>query len=134
MQLEVIQEFMIQLFVLNNPQPLPLLIRNGNALVASFEKFSINQQEVFLQIEQPEIPTNYPINRECSVKPEFGSIGQNYNELIFKIGQLAPENLPDTRNRQVVSRYYPNDLFKITNKQEAIRAIKNFMESRQEKL
>lgn len=112
-------------FVPNYPTPLPMGIASG--LIVTLAKYSRDQvKNVFMEIEEPENPLNFPIKMAAQLEaaPEFHTIGEFYNALKEKIKELAPNKLPGDPSLQVTSPFYPKDLlFPILTKKNALDAI-----------
>lgn len=114
-------------FVPEYPGPLPMGI--GNGLIVGLEKYSTDVvKNVFMEIEEPENPLVFK-SVSLAELPTFSTIGQFYQAIQKKIDELAPDNLPGDKAKQVTSSFFPSDeLFPIYTKQNAIDAINIIIE------
>ncbi len=114
-------------FVPEYPGPLPMGI--GNGLIVGLEKYSADVvKNVFMEIEEPENPIVFK-SVSLAEMPTYSTIGQFYQAIQQKIEELAPDNLPGDKSKQVTSSFFPADeLFPIYTKQNAIDAINIIIE------
>lgn len=112
-------------FIPNYPTSLPLNI--NNSLIVGLERFSKRQlTNVFMEIEEPEIPLVFPKNISFLKEdnPQFGTIGLFYAAIKEKIKTFEIETLPGNKAYQVISDRFSNrELFPILSKQDALNAI-----------
>lgn len=114
-------------FVPEYPGPLPMGI--GNGLIVGLEKYSTDVvKNVFMEIEEPENPLVFK-SVSLAALPTYSTIGQFYQAIQQKIDELAPDELPGDKSKQVTSSFFPADeLFPIYTKQHAIDAINIIIE------
>ncbi|MDR6806699.1 rubrerythrin [Dyadobacter sp. BE34] len=114
-------------FVPEYPGPLPMGI--GNGLIVGLEKYSTDVvKNVFMEIEEPENPLVFK-SVSLAALPTYSTIGQFYQAIQQKIDELAPDELPGEKSKQVTSSFFPADeLFPIYTKQNAIDAINIIIE------
>ncbi|MET7258980.1 ferritin-like domain-containing protein [Dyadobacter fermentans] len=114
-------------FVPEYPGPLPMGI--GNGLIVGLEKYSTDVvKNVFMEIEEPENPLVFK-SVSLAALPTYSTIGQFYQAIQRKIDELAPDELPGDKSKQVTSSFFPADeLFPIYTKQHAIDAINIIIE------
>ena len=113
-------------FIPEFPGPLPMGI--GDGLVVGLERYSTTVVEnVFMEIEEPEDPINFPdAALESMGLPDFGTIGEFYQALQKKITDLpCGDTLPGDPSRQVTDeKLFPAEqLFPILTKSDAVRAL-----------
>lgn len=116
-------------FIPKYPGHLPMGI--GQGLIVGLTKYSKDQvKNVFMEIEEPETPLVIPEAKVMALKADdFHTIGEFYASLQEKIEALPGSELPGDAGRQVVSGFFATDqLFPITTKEEAIRAINIIVE------
>ncbi|PSL31322.1 ferritin-like domain-containing protein [Dyadobacter jiangsuensis] len=114
-------------FVPEYPGPLPMGI--GNGLIVGLEKYSTDVvKNVFMEIEEPENPIVFK-SVSLAEMPTYSTIGAFYQAIQQKIEELAPDELPGDKSKQVTSSFFPADeLFPIYTKQNAIDAINIIIE------
>lgn len=114
-------------FVPEYPGPLPMGI--GNGLIVGLEKYSTDVvKNVFMEIEEPENPIVFK-SVSLAEMPTYSTIGAFYQAIQQKIDELAPDELPGDKSKQVTSSFFPADeLFPIYTKQNAIDAINIIIE------
>lgn len=114
-------------FVPEYPGPLPMGI--GHGLIVGLEKYSVQLvKDVFMEIEEPEHPLDIK-KLSLAAMPTFSTIGQFYLAVQHKIDELAPDELPGDKSRQVTSPFFGADeLFPIYTKQNAHDAINIIIE------
>ncbi len=99
----------------------------GGSLEVGLEQYSKKQvKNVFMEIEEPEHPIDFPTIMSLVSKKEetFATIGQFYHAVQCKIDELADDILPGKVERQFTTRFFPaEELFPIITKQDAIKAI-----------
>ncbi len=105
-------------FVPTYPGPLPMHI--GGDLIVGLAPFSKSVvQDVFMRIEEPEDPLHFPVALRAAgtEPPEFATIGDFYQAVIDKIGELGDGIFTGDPDRQVVDPQWfpPTQLFPITN-------------------
>src|SRR5690606_1406942 len=94
-------------FVPEYPGPLPMGI--GNGLIVGLEKYSADVvKNVFMEIEEPENPIVFK-SVNLAEMPTYSTIGQFYQAIQQKIEELAPDNLPGDKSKQVTSSFFPAD-------------------------
>lgn len=113
-------------FVPNYPGTLPMSI--GEGLVVGLKKFSKElNQDVFMKIEEPENPLNFPGPLEDVVPMEFATIGEFYRTLIERITELGDAIFTGDPARQVFGNsagFPPGRLFPITDAATAALALR----------
>lgn len=117
-------------FVPSYPGPLPMGIGGDMGLIVGLEKYSKKQvKKVFMEIEEPEDPLNFPKDGSAAMliaseEEDFNTIGEFYQAVQKKISELPGEKLPGDVSLQVVNSFYPkSELFPIITKSDAINAI-----------
>ena len=115
-------------FVPDYPSQLPMNI--GDGLEVSLAKYSKDQvKNVFMEIEMPENPINFPRAKALAEEEEYNTIGEFYQALIDKLKLLPPEDFNQNPEKQVTSKFFSKEvLFEITNFDDAERAINIIIE------
>jgi hypothetical protein len=112
-------------FIPSYPGTLPMGI--GDGLIVGLEKYSAEVVEkVFMEIEEPESPLQFPDATLEAALPEFGTIGEFYQVLQKKIADLpGGDTLPGDPARQVTdpTMFPESELFPILTKEDAIRGM-----------
>lgn len=87
-------------FLPTYPDTLPMSI--GNGLVVGLKKFTRSLvKNVFMEIEKPETPLNFPVGPLAADGQEFATIGQFYQAIIDKIVELGGPIFVGDPNLQV---------------------------------
>jgi len=113
-------------FIPQYPGPLPGAVESE--LIVPLARFSLDLvKNVFMVIEEPETPLNFPVRDLAAAPPQ--TIGQFYTAIkqqimergqsIFEVGVLS---------KQVTSDFWPNELIKVTDVNSATRAIEMIVE------
>lgn len=100
------------------PAPLPLTI--GEGLVVGLRSFSLELvRDIFMIIEEPEVPLDFPN------VTEFATIGEFYRTVIDRIATLGPSVFTGDPARQVIdeSGFGPPALFAIVDPRTATEAL-----------
>ncbi|HTL31194.1 MAG TPA: ferritin-like protein [Tepidisphaeraceae bacterium] len=116
-------------FVTKYPGPLPLGISSD--LQVGLEPFSTDlMKNVFMKIEEPEKPIEFPVAALAAGAPQFATIGQFYAALIDKLQELGPSIFVGASSRQVVvdQWYAPERMFPIVDTKSAVHALKIIVE------
>jgi rubrerythrin len=113
-------------FIPTYPGPLPMNI--GDGFQVGIRKFSKTLvEDVFMRIEEPEHPIHFPVASVSATKAalEFSTIGAFYRAVIEKINELGDAIFVGDPARQVSDAHLfpPEQLFKITNSETAVRAL-----------
>jgi len=113
-------------FIPTYPGPLPMNI--GDGLQVGLEPLSLELlQKVFMRIEEPENPIDFPIKAAVALDagPEYATIGEFYQAILDKIQELGERIFIGHPARQVVNpRWFPlTELFPVRNPEEATRAL-----------
>jgi hypothetical protein len=111
-------------FIPKYPGHLPLDITNVTARLAPLSQ---SQIDVFMQIEEPEKPLQFPVKQSLTLEsvPLFGTIGEFYQALIETLGDLGDRIFKGDPKFQVVNRqWFPeSELFAIRNATLAKQAL-----------
>jgi len=113
-------------FIPQYPGPLPGAVESE--LIVPLARFSLDLvKNVFMVIEEPETPLNFPVRAFAAAPPQ--TIGEFYTAIkqqimergqsIFEVGVLS---------KQVTSDFWPNELIKVTDVNSATRAIEMIVE------
>ncbi len=113
-------------FIPQYPGPLPGAVESE--LIVPLARFSLDLvKNVFMVIEEPETPLNFPVRDLAAAPPQ--TIGEFYTAIkqqimergqsIFEVGVLS---------KQVTSDFWPNELIKVTDVNSATRAIEMIVE------
>ena len=118
-------------FIPTYPGPLPMNV--GSGLTVGLKRFSKELvRDVFMQIEKPENPLDFPVSLEVLgvEAPSFATIGQFYGTLIATVEELGDEIFVGDPSRQVVvDAGFPSEqLFRITDAASAVRALRWIMQ------
>lgn len=108
-------------FIPSYPTPLPMNI--GGGLKVGLSKFSKElARDVFMKIEEPELPIHFS---GLEMAEEFATIGAFYQAVIDKIKQLGDGIFTGPISRQVVvdAGFPSQQLFEITNVETAVRGL-----------
>ncbi|MGB3182405.1 MAG: ferritin-like protein [Cyclobacteriaceae bacterium] len=135
-------DFIHKEFVPDYPGPLPMNVAcedpaDEKCLQVSLGGFSKSQvQNVFMAIEQPEIPLEFEVKEGRpellmgaagieEEKTSYATIGAFYAAIIKKLKEMGLDRLPGADRPQVIpDKYYPKeDCFRICTTDDAIRAI-----------
>ena len=111
-------------FIPGYPGPLPMNV--GEDLIVGLEKFSKTVvKEVFMRIEEPEEPIEFPTAAFEAGRVEFATIGEFYAAIVAQLKQLGDTIFVGDRGRQVLDNdWFPEDqLFAITSVESAAAAI-----------
>ena len=112
-------------FVPKYPTHLPMGI--GGGLTVGLEKLSKDVvKNVFMEIEEPEHPLHFTKSDAPAAETgehHFNTIGEFYDALKQKIGELAPETLPGDPSKQVTSGFNKSLLFPVITKKDVAKAI-----------
>src|SRR6266700_3227795 len=112
-------------FVPQYPGPLPGAVESE--LIVPLARFSLDLVKcVFMVIEEPETPLNFPVRDLAAAPPQ--TIGQFYTAIkqqIMERGQSIFEH--GVLANQVTSPFFP-ELIQVTNVDSAIRAIETIVE------
>src|SRR6266581_4234659 len=112
-------------FIPQYPGPLPGAVESE--LIVPLARFSLDLvKNVFMVIEEPETPLNFPVRDLAAAPPQ--TIGEFYTAIkqrIMERGQSIFEH--GVLARQVTSGFFPN-LIQVTNVDSATRAIETIVE------
>ena len=106
------------------PGPLPMSI--GSGLQVGLKKFSMDLvQHVFMMIEQPEHPLEFPL---AGAAETFATIGEFYQALIDKIYELGDGIFIGNPARQVTGASFPpGQLLSVTNAASAVKGLQQIV-------
>jgi hypothetical protein len=116
-------------FIMSYPGPLPLGIgadpAGGDLIVGLAPLSKQLVHDVFMQIEEPEDPLEFPVEAAAAAAPTFATIGQFYRAISDKILELGDGIFTGDPSRQVVNEaWFPSDqLFEIRAAADAVKAI-----------
>jgi hypothetical protein len=116
-------------FIPSYPGPLPMGIGAdpaGGDLVVGLAPLSKRVvHDVFMQIEEPEDPLEFPVQESAAAAVTFATIGQFYRAISQKLEELGDGIFVGDPARQVVNEaWFPADqLFAIRNAADAVKAI-----------
>jgi hypothetical protein len=107
-------------FVPQYPGPLPGAVESE--LIVPLARFSLDLvKNVFMVIEEPETPLNFPVEAFAAAPPQ--TIGQFYHAMKQQIIERGQSIFVGDPAKQV-----PNELIQVTNVDSAIRAIETIVE------
>jgi hypothetical protein len=112
------------------PGPLPMGIGNepGDPFIVPLRKFSLELvQSVFMVIEEPEDPLQFPVRRMAALaptEPDYHTIGEFYRSLGAVISRLGPPIFTGDPGRQVKGWFPADELFPVVDVPTAERAIR----------
>jgi rubrerythrin len=113
-------------FVPQYPGPLPGSIDSG--LIVSLAPFSIDLvNDVFMQIEEPEHPLDFPVGFAAADIEEYKTIGQFYNSIKEKIIALGDGAFYSTPRNQIGPDQMDESVV-VTNVATAVQAINTIVE------
>jgi len=115
-------------FVPDYPGPLPMGI--GNDLIVRLVPLSTQGvHDIYMAIEEPEDPINFPVKLETLAAPTFATIGQFYQAIQAQIKLLCPDGImPYPGRNNMTSMFPPSQLFAINTVNDAINAINIIIE------
>jgi len=110
------------------PGPLPMGIGDepGDPFIVPLKRFSLELvQHIFMVIEEPDDPLNFPVKRAvvAGAEPEYHTIGQFYRSLAAVIAELGPAIFTGDPTRQVKGWFPSDELFPVVDVASAERAI-----------
>jgi hypothetical protein len=111
-------------FIPSYPGPLPMNVHGGLTVgLAPLSKALIH--DVFMEIEMPEDPRNFPVAPAAVAANGFGTIGAFYGAVIDKIKELGNSAFIGKPERQVVdNNWFPaGELFPVRDVASAVRAV-----------
>jgi hypothetical protein len=111
-------------FIPNYPGPLPMNVHGGLTVgLAPLSKPLIH--DVFMEIEMPENPKNFPVTAEALAGETFATIGLFYAAIIDKLRELGDKGFVGKPERQVVDNtWFPRtQLFAIHDVESAVRGL-----------
>lgn len=109
-------------FVPKFPGPLPMGINSG--LIVSLVPISLDAiKNIYMEIEEPEDPLNFPVKSAAVQDVHYATIGQFYDAIKKKINILAPDILPGDPSKQMTEMFPSDEIFPILTKNDACRAI-----------
>jgi rubrerythrin len=111
-------------FVPTYPGPLPMNVHGGLAVgLAPLSKRLIH--DVFMEIEMPEDPKNFPIKSMALTGETFATIGTFYAAIIDKLNEFGDRAFIGKPERQVVDNTWfpPAQLFPIRDVESAVRGL-----------
>jgi hypothetical protein len=111
-------------FVPNYPTPLPGTVHGS--LIVPLKPFSKTVAEtIFMEIEEPETPLNFPVLALDASAPPARTIGQFYERIKTKLQAFGPAAFTGNPARQVTSDLFalPEDKQRVTNLPSAVTAI-----------
>ena len=111
-------------FIPTFPGPLPMSVDGG--LIVGLAPLTLNLIEtVFMRIELPETPQNFPVRAQLVADQGFNTIGAFYDAIIAQIRVLGDGIFTGNPALQVVDNvWFPADqLFPVTNADTAIQGL-----------
>jgi hypothetical protein len=111
-------------FVPSYPGPLPMNVHGGLTVgLAPLSKALIH--DVFMEIEMPEHPKNFPLKTIELAGETFGTIGLFYAAVIDKLKELGDDAFTGKPGRQMVDNTWfpPTQLFPIRDADSAVRGL-----------
>ncbi len=112
-------------FIPQYPGPLPGAVETG--LIVPLKHFSPDLvKNVFMVIEEPETPLNFPVEALAVAPPQ--TIGQFYSAIKQQIKECGSSIFVGDPEKQVTSEFWPDELIKVTNVGSATRAIEIIVE------
>jgi hypothetical protein len=116
-------------FVPTYPGPLPM---NIGDLKVHLAPLSMEQLELFMKIEEPEVPLKFPVKTALlSLSVSYATIGQFYQALIEKIQEFGDDIFKkgDPARQVVGEQWFPaSELFAIQNAAQATQALQLIVE------
>jgi Ferritin-like len=112
-------------FIPQYPGPLPGAVESE--LIVPLARFSLDLiKNVFMVIEEPETPLNFPVRAFAAAPPQ--TIGEFYTAIMQQIMQRGQSIFVNHPSKQVTSAFWPDELIQVTNVDSAIRAIETIVE------
>jgi hypothetical protein len=111
-------------FVPTYPGPLPMNVHGGLTVgLVPLSKTLIH--DVFMEIEMPEHPKNFPVKTLALTDETFGTIALFYAAVIDKLKELGDEAFIGRPERQVVDNTWfpPTQLFPVRDVESAVRGL-----------